>query len=282
MRWQHAKTAVITGAASGIGRALAVALAAEGWKVGIADVNLEEAGKTLQMVENSGGSGEVYMCDVSKLEDVQAMADHLYAAWGEVGLLVNNAAVGAVGYVGDIPVAQWQRVIATNLWGVIYGCHAFIPRMKKQGGGHIVNTASMMGLLTPAQGSPYNVAKAGVIGLSETLRAELAPFNIGVTVPCPASVNTNFLKDMSDAGEYMTDIFTTSFSKARVTPEQIARKIMEAVEKNRLYMLPHLSGKFFWLNKRMMPSTFSSAIAYLYKKGAGYPFMMFLAKRGLM
>jgi NAD(P)-dependent dehydrogenase (short-subunit alcohol dehydrogenase family) len=280
MDWPYAKTAVITGAASGIGRALAIEAARQGFSVGIVDIDLREAEGTLELVEQAGGSGEVFSCNVRELDEVKATADHFFDMWGEVGLLINNAGVLAFGHVGDIDMKEWQKVLETNLWGQIFGCHAFIPRMKEQGGGHIVNTASVVGIVPPPQQAPYTVSKAGIIGLSETIKTELAPFNIGITVLCPMSVNTNILKDSSDKGNYSRELYTVSFSQAKITPEQIAKKVMSAVEKNKLYLLPNLSGRLFWLSKRLLPSTFFKSLAYLYKKELAVPLLTQLAKRG--
>ena len=187
------KKVVITGAASGLGRALALALARKGCRIGIVDINLDGAEETLRMVERAGGSGETYELDVREVTDWGAMANHFFQCWGGVDVLVNNAGVVAVGHVGDIPIENWEWIFSINFWGMVYGCHTFIPRMKAQGGGHIVNVASAAGLLSLQELGPYNTTKAAVIALSETLRGELAPFKIGVTAVCPMFFNTHLL-----------------------------------------------------------------------------------------
>ena len=138
MKGKAVKTAVITGAAYGLGKAYALEWARSGWRIGLVDIAAEEAERTLDEVRRAGGSGEVYVCDVSSLEEVQAMADDVFSAWGEVGLLINNAGVFGAGSVGDVAMEDWRRIIAINFWGVVHGCHAFIPRMREQGFGHIV------------------------------------------------------------------------------------------------------------------------------------------------
>ena len=202
MNGGDSKSAVITGAASGIGRALAVAWARRGWKIGIADIDVEGAERTLGMVEQVGGMGDIFKCDVSNLDDVQAMADHFFAAWGKVDILVNNAGIAVMGFVGEVPLKEWQRVMDINLWGVIYGCHAFVPRMREQGGGNIVNLASSAGVVSMSEMGPYNTTKASVISLSETLRTELASDGIGVTVVCPMFIDTDILKTASYTTEW--------------------------------------------------------------------------------
>ena len=129
------KTAVITGAASGIGRGLALALAKEQCTILLADINEAGLKQTCEMVRQQGGKPEVFLCDVSKLDDVMRMADHCFHAWGKVDLLINNAGVASVGFMGDIPIKDWEWIVSINFWGVVYGCHAFVPRMKKQGSG---------------------------------------------------------------------------------------------------------------------------------------------------
>ena len=276
------KTAVITGAASGIGRAYALAWAKRRFKVGIADIDMEGAEQTLKQVERAGGSGEVYRCDVRKLEEVQQMADHFFEKWGKVGLLVNNAGVADVGMVGDVPIEDWERQIATNLWGYIYGCHTFIPRMKKQGAGHIVNTASSAGLITLRSMGPYNVAKAGIIALTETLKPELAPFNIGVTVVCPSFLRTNLLNTLSSTEKWIVDVADISMEGATVTADSLAEATVKAVDKNKLYVFPQIFAKITWIDKRMSPALFYNVFAFLNKKGWDEPLLKALGKRGMV
>jgi NAD(P)-dependent dehydrogenase (short-subunit alcohol dehydrogenase family) len=276
------KTAVITGAASGIGRAYAVAWAKRGFKIGIVDIDMEGAKQTLEMVEKAGSSGEVFSCNVRKLEEVQKTADHFFEKWGKVGLLVNNAGVADVGMVGDVPIEDWERQIETNLWGYIYGCHTFIPRMKKQGGGHIVNTASSAGMITLRSMGPYNVAKAGVIALTETLKPELAPFNIGVTVVCPSFLRTKLLDTSTHTENWIMEVADISMEGAKVTSDSLAEVTARAVERNKLYVFPQPFAKLTWINKRMAPGFFYNLFAFLNVKGWDEPLLKALGKRGMV
>jgi NAD(P)-dependent dehydrogenase (short-subunit alcohol dehydrogenase family) len=280
MNGEYSKTAVITGAALGIGRALAIAWAEHGWKVGLVDFNMKEAERTLEMVAKAGGSGETFRCDVRNPEEVQAAADHFFDAWGQVDLVMNNAGVGAAGEVADIPLEEWKRVIDTDLWGVIHGCRAFIPRMKEQGGGHIVNTASMAGVLSGAEMAPYNVSKAAVISLSETLKMELAPYNIGVTVICPMAVQTSVLETATYTDEFQKELAYVAMEQVKMPIEEFARKVTRAVERNRLYVVPHLTGKLLCLLKRFSPPSFYGAAAFLNKKSLLKPLFMYMARKG--
>jgi NAD(P)-dependent dehydrogenase (short-subunit alcohol dehydrogenase family) len=278
-----AKTAVITGAANGLGRACALALARRGWKICLADIEMEQAEQTLRLVEEAGGSGEAYRCNVRHHEEVQAMADHVFASWGKVDLLMNNAGVYGTGCVGNVPMEDWERIIDTNLWGVIYGCHSFVPRMREQAGGHIVNIASSAGIVSAPETGPYSVSKAGVISLSEALRAELASFGIGVTVVCPLFFNSHLFSTMSTMeGTVLTDLSLLSAENTRTTADDIAAMVIRAVEKDRLYLFPQLSSKVFWLNKRLMPAVFHGLLAFLYKHDLLGPVLMRPARWGML
>lgn len=279
MDWKFPKTAVITGAASGIGRALAIELARHGFKVGVADVDTAGADQTLSMVNSAGGTGDVFRCDVRDPEEVQKMADYFFSAWGEVGLLVNNAGIMAAGCVEEIPLEEWKKVIDTDLWGPIHGCRAFLPKMKTQKSGHILITASMAGIVPPVDEAPYNVAKAGVISLGETLKIELAPFNIGVTLLNPMGVNTNVVKN-SYTNPEVEKLWEISFASTRLTPEMIAKKTITAVRKNRLYLYPHFPGKVLAFQKGVFPKTFFRQMAYLHRKGWLKPMLRQMAQRG--
>jgi len=283
METSSAKNAVITGAAYGLGKACALALARRGWRIGLVDIEVEEAEKTLREVEGAGGSGEVYRCDVRRHEEVLAVADHFFSQWGRVDLLVNNAGVYGTACVDDVSMEDWERIIDTDLWGVIYGCDAFIPRMKRQGGGHIVNIASSAGIVCAPETAPYSVAKAGVISLSEALRVELAPSGIGVTVVCPLFFQSHLFSTMSASDTtILKDISLTAAANARMNTDDIAAMILRAVERNRLYVLPQFSSKLFWRFKRLMPAAFYGQTSFLYKHGLVKPVFTQLAKRGML
>lgn len=276
------KTAVITGAGSGIGRAMALAWARDGFKVGITDINIDGARETLEMVRRAGSDGDAMLCDVRSIEDVQAVADYFFETWGKVGILVNNAGVADAGYVGDIPLENWERTINTSLWGTIYGCHAFVPRMKVQGAGYIVNTASAAGLMNMPEMAPYNVVKAGIISLSETLRVELASHGIGVTVLCPSFIRTNLCDTVTCTDEWQTEFVDALFRYARVTPEEVADCTLKAVKKKRMYVVPQFTPKWGWRLKRLNPGAFTAGFSAAYNAPFGKPVAMFFARRGMI
>jgi len=286
---RYVKTVAITGAASGLGRAFALAWAAEDFHIGILDIDMEGAGETLQLVEEAGASGQVLRCDVSDYTEVKAAADHLSSLWGGVGVLVNNAGVGGGGAVEEIPLRDWEKVIGIDLWGVINGCRAFIPKMKESGGGHIVNVSSLAGLISAPRFAPYNVSKAAVVALTQTLKTELAASRIGVTVVCPPVVKTDILENTLEmAGEIDYDIngemelLRTAMRASRITPEDIAAMTLKAVERNRLYVIPGLPLRLSWLNARLAPALFYGLSAQLAARGLHEPVYRFLASRGWM
>lgn len=285
----HPKTAVITGAGSGIGRALALALAARGYKVGLVDVDQPAALETLEMISRSGGSGEAYCCDVTDCAAVQAMADHFFDTWGEVGLLFNNAGIGAGGYIGETCLEDWEKVMRTNFFGVVYGCQAFVGRMKAQGAGHIVNTASMAGLFAIPGFAPYNSSKSAVVALTETLRVELAPHNIGASVLCPSMIATNIIDNslkVVNAGGYEDsswgfELINTGMAQTKVGAADVARMVLDAVDKDRLFIVTRLSARLAWLHARLSPELYYRMVSYLHKKGLARGIFMWLARKGL-
>lgn len=276
------KRAVITGAASGLGRELALALAAEGWTIGIGDRNVDGAKDTLAMVERAGGSGDTFLLDTCDPQQVKEMAGYFWDKWDGIDLLVNNAGIVAAGFVGEIPLEEWRRAVDTNFLGMLYGCHEFIPRMKARGGGYIVNVASLAGIASLQEMAPYNTTKAAIISLSETLRGELAPHNIGVTVACPSFFKTNLLDDATFTDEWEPDFAHACFDNARMDSSQIAERIIKGIKRRKLYVVPQPQAKLIWLMKRFTPTLFHVNMAVANKAGLAKPLVMWMARHGLI
>ncbi|MDT8272636.1 MAG: SDR family NAD(P)-dependent oxidoreductase, partial [Desulfomonilia bacterium] len=169
-----------------------------------------------------------------------------------------------------------------NMWGMIYGCHAFLPHMKRAMKGHIISIASAAGIVSLPEMACYNVSKAAVISLSETLRGELAPYNIGVSVVCPSFFNTNLLMDFRYCDEFQCTFAHTTLEYARVTSEQIAQRIVKAYEKNELYVIPHASIKMQWLFKRLSPERYYAYQAKLNSWNLFRPLLLGIARLGLI
>src|SRR5262245_42780676 len=253
MQELRGKCAVVTGAASGIGRAMADAFANEGMCVVLADIEsgaLEEAAAALR---GRGARVLAVPTDVSQAEQVQALADRAVAAFGRVDVVCNNAGVALSGSTWEHTLADWQWLLGVNLWGVIHGVRTFVPLMLQQGGeGHIVNTGSVSGLTSAPFMSVYNVSKHAVVTLSETLHKELETMGaqVKVSVLCPGFVDTRILESDRNRpaglqnptprtqhpslGEMARAALATGMPPARV-----AAQVVDAIKHERFYVLTH-------------------------------------------
>jgi NAD(P)-dependent dehydrogenase (short-subunit alcohol dehydrogenase family) len=202
------RVAVVTGAASGIGLALAERFAAEGMKVVMADIEAGALATASEALRRHAATVLAIRVDVSRPEDVERLADETYRAFGAAHVVCNNAGVGVIGAVHEHTLEDWQWVINVNLWGVIHGVRAFLPRMLAGGDeGHFVNTASIAGLTTSAFMSVYDVTKHGVVALSESMYKELTTTGapIGVSVVCPGLINTNIMRSSRNRPESLAE-----------------------------------------------------------------------------
>ncbi|UAL10190.1 SDR family NAD(P)-dependent oxidoreductase [Caulobacter segnis] len=231
------KVAVITGAASGIGLALALEAARRGMDVALGDIGEEGLAKAKEAVEALGVRAVAIRTDVSKLVDVQALHDGAALALGDPWLVINNAGITKLALTWDHTEADWKRMFDINVGGVINGLLAFLPGLRARGEGHIVNTASAAGLLTIPAASAYVASKHAVVGLSETLYRELiaSRSGVGASVLCPALVKTNILGAAAPAGGKASEIN----SPHALEPEEVARQVFEAVAAKRFWILTH-------------------------------------------
>lgn len=192
-------------------------------------------------------------CDVAKREDVEKLAKDSEKILGSVDFLANNAGVAVGGPVGGVPLADWEWIVGINMWGVIYGCHYFLPKMKERGRGHILNVASIAAFASAAEMAPYNMTKASVVAMSETLASELNGTGVGCTVLCPYFFKTNIAKNARSHAQMGTNVIEKIMAKTPVQAEQVAEKAISACEKNTLYVFPHTEAKTInWL-KRSVP-----------------------------
>jgi NAD(P)-dependent dehydrogenase (short-subunit alcohol dehydrogenase family) len=252
--------AVVTGAASGIGAALASAFAAAGGRVVLADVErsaLEQAGDRLRAI---GAEVLTVVTDVADADAVNRLADSTVEHFGRVDVLCNNAGVSTFNRLIDQTLADWRWVLGVNLWGVVHGVHAFLPVMRRQGTpAHIVNTASIAGLWSGVSFiGPYAVSKVGVVSLSETLQAELRSENvpIGVSVLCPSSVDTNVMEGERNRPEtFGSEHRTETAEQVRVmirdglsgddgkSPDAVAAMTLDAIRRDRFWIITHASAR---------------------------------------
>jgi NAD(P)-dependent dehydrogenase (short-subunit alcohol dehydrogenase family) len=243
----------ITGGASGLGRALAEAYARDGARVCIGDINAARCAETLAALTAMGATAHALTCDVTQESDLRAAADWLQANWGGVDLVFNNAGVADAGGIDEMPLADWAWMIDINLLGVVRGCKTFVPMMKAQGSGHIVNVASMAGLIHPPNMSAYNATKAAVVALSETLQAELHAHGIGVHVVCPAFFRTNLAESVRTGNADMARMTAKLINKSPIGADEIAAAVKTAVARGDFHVLTHPREKRIWLFKRAVP-----------------------------
>ena len=240
------KVAVVTGAASGIGRSLAHRLAAEGMRVVMADIEepaLADAASSMP----AGSTFVTTPCDVASGAQIEALRDTAIEAFGAVHLVCNNAGVGGGGPMSAIDIDAWKWVIDVDLWSVIHGVRVFLPLLVEQGEGHIVNTASVAGLFAAPYMGPYNVAKYGVVALSETLFSELAAERspVGVSVLCPSWVRTNIATSVrnrpgvsSDEVDALGEI-VQGFISQGIDPDEVAGRVVDAVRARQFWIITH-------------------------------------------
>ncbi|OBK21754.1 short-chain dehydrogenase [Mycobacterium asiaticum] len=256
--------AVVTGAGSGIGAAFAIELARRGGAVVCSDINEAAAQQTADAIIESGAKAIAVRCDVSQFEDVVALAEQAQAWFGAPPtLVINNAGVGSGGApIGEVSLEDWQWTLGVNLWGPIHGCQVFTPILREAGPSHaprgIINVASAAAFGAAPRMAAYNVSKAGVLSLSETLAAELSGTAIRVTVLCPTFVKTNIVESgriSTDTGELAAKLMSWTGYSA----EKVARVCLDAHDRGDLYCLPQLEAKLGWNIKRLAPGAYTRA-----------------------
>lgn len=254
--------AVVTGAGSGIGRAFALELALRGAKVVCSDINSESAQETVDLIRQKAGSAWPATCDVSQREQVEALAATAARHFGSpTTLIVNNAGIGVGGRsIEELSEDDWKLTIDINLWGVIHGCRVFLPAMKAIGHGGVINVASAASFAAAPFMGPYNVSKAGVLSLSETLAAEVAGTDIRIAVLCPSFVKTNIITN-GRIPAATSGTASRLMASTGVSAESVVHKTLKALDRGQLYVVPQLDARAIWWIKRMAPA--------MYTRGAG-------------
>ena len=245
------KNGFITGAASGIGRSFALALAKRGMHLFLTDINMEGLENVRKEVDEEGIKVFISKCDVSKYKDFEKASNDFYNKLGDVDLLINNAGISLGSDMLNIDLKVWKKVIDTNLWSIIHSLKAFLPRMVKRGSGHIANVASGAGILGSAEPLPYIASKFGVVGLSETFFARLKNLGINVSVIVPAWVKTNIIvidtdkiqyppKLLKDFGkEKLDEVYNSlmdAIAEGAISSDEAVEKYLEGIEKDQLYV----------------------------------------------
>jgi NAD(P)-dependent dehydrogenase (short-subunit alcohol dehydrogenase family) len=248
------RTAVVTGAGSGIGRALALAFAAEGMRVAVADLEEGALRETASLLESDHRAADVLaqVCDVSRAVDVDAFANAVFDRWGQVHVVCNNAGVFVGGLIWDRPAADFEFVLGANLWGILHGIRAFVPRMLAQGTeGHIVNTSSVAGVLGAPFEAPYSVSKFAAFAATESLAHDLEAVGakLKASVLCPGIVATNIVTsdrnrpeglrtEFTDDQKFVTEYLGQVVAEG-MPPAEVAQMVLAAIRGEEFLILTH-------------------------------------------
>jgi NAD(P)-dependent dehydrogenase (short-subunit alcohol dehydrogenase family) len=260
MREFKGKTAFVTGGASGIGLAMAKAFAENGMNVMLADVEQNALDSALKDLNQYGNHVRGVACDVADADSVERAAQATFEAFGNVHILCNNAGVAAGSGIDSVSIESWRWVVDVNLMGVVYGVRSFLPHMRAHGeGGHIVNTASMAGMVSDMGFSPYAATKFAVVAMSEGLRPQIQPFGIGVSVLCPFFVRTKIgdagrnrqqrygqmpTPDPGSPAAAMVEEIRKQIA-AGLDPADVAARVLAAIENEELYIFTHPNMREF-------------------------------------
>ena len=259
------KVAVITGAASGIGRCLAIGLWAKGCHLALVD--LDQQGLTRLESELRASSEEgrvsVHVANVADKSRMKCLAEQVVETHTHVHLLINNAGIGYEAAFPQTSLETWEHVMGVNLWGVIYGCHFFMPHLAKVDRAHIVNLSSLLGTVGMAGQSAYCATKYAVRGLSESLWEELRDTSIGLTVVHPGSIATNIMKTSDGDDQQLMERIAAWYDKNAMRPEKAARQIIAAIEKGKPRLMVTPEAYFADYVKRLLPVAGNKAICDL-------------------
>ena len=253
------KRAFITGAASGLGKALSLELAQEGWTIGMSDINMEQLATATTEVLALGGKPLTFHLDVSDKIEYKEVAISFLEQAGGIDLLFNNAGVGDGGAFEEYALENYDWMTGINQLGVVYGCYYFIPTMKKQKSGHILNTASAAAIgCAPTMGA-YNMTKAAVVAISETLYGELMSFNIKVSCIQPTYFKTNVIQ-YARGGALVKKATQMFIDRSGLEAVDVAKEILTRAGKNELYIILPKAAHKMWLMKRLAPVWFRKKV----------------------
>ncbi|MBL0162602.1 MAG: SDR family oxidoreductase [Xanthomonadales bacterium] len=250
---ESSRRVLITGAGSGLGRALAFRYAEAGWRVACADIRLDRAEETVALITGFGIGAMALRVDVGDDDSFEELRDMVLAAWDGVDLVINNAGVSAGGSVLNASMDDWHWMLNINLLGVVRGCRMFGPVLIEQGGGHIVNIASFAALAGGPGMATYATAKAGVVTVSEGLRADLDGSNVKVSVVCPSFFQTNLLEGFRAPDSSSLKMATALMRGAKESAADIAEAIYKGVERGEFLILPSAVVRKGWRLKRWFP-----------------------------
>lgn len=245
--------ALITGAGSGLGRALAHRYARAGHDIAVVDLDRARAEAVVAELAAHGGAHFALVADVGDDAAVESLRDSVRAHWDCFDLLFNNAGVATAGSVADSSLDDWRWVTNIDLLGVVRGMKAFAPMFQQQRRGHVLSTASFAGLAGAPNIASYGVAKAGVVALSEALRAEMEPFGVRVSVICPSFFKTNLMDSARCADAKFSGVATRLMERARESADDIADYVFRAQQRGRFLIIPTAQERMHWRLKRWFP-----------------------------
>ena len=248
--------AVVTGAGSGIGQALALQLANKGCHLALADISRKGLQDTKKRIDNPDVTVSLHVVDVSSAEAMEGLAQAVVSKHGRVNLLFNNAGITYAKSFEGHSLADWERIIGINIWGMIYGCHFFLPHLKEQAGkAHIVNLSSMVAFMGPPEQTSYSATKSAVKGFSESLWAELHGEGVGVTVVHPGAIRTNIMAAALESAEDQDAFARTQalVDRMAMPVDKAAKKILKAVRQDRMRVVVGTDAAFFENAKRALP-----------------------------
>lgn len=259
------KRAFITGAATGLGHALAQALAKDGWVLGLFDRNVERLAKVEADFSDTAIPALAYPGDVTQSDELTVAVNSFAATYDGLDVMVNNAGVAAVGPLMEVPLDDWRWIIDINIMGVVHGCRAVLPHLQRNGSGLIINVASAAAFVSPGGMAPYNMSKAAVLSLSETLAAELQDSGTQVSVVMPTYFESSLLDSFrgpKDLHERATELMKTS----GYTAAEIAQRVLQRAGRGEIHIVLPNSARNLWRMKRWLPARFIARVARTYQR----------------
>lgn len=258
------KLAVITGAASGIGRATAIELARRSVRVAVTDVNRDGLAETEALIKAAGGEVTNYLLDVADRDAFHAFAQEIEETQGGADIVINNAGVAQIARVEDLTYDDFEWVMNIDFWGMVYGTKAFLPQLQAKGSGHIVNVSSLFGLLAVPSQAAYNSAKFAIRGFTEALRHEMRGTEIRISCVHPGGIKTNIVRNarfLQSTQATEREEAVTGFDRiARTTPERAGIVIVDGIEKNRERILIGMDAKIIDVLQRLMPASYGKLL----------------------
>ncbi|MEE8463312.1 MAG: SDR family oxidoreductase [Gammaproteobacteria bacterium] len=249
-----ARRVLITGAASGLGKSLALRFAADGWRVAVCDLDEDRLSQTAEEIDRAGGTCMHLRADVTSEQDIEQLAESVSDHWGGLDVLVNNAGIAIAGRTDETSMEEWRRIFEVNFFGVLRTTQAMLPLIAQ--GGHIINVASFAGIAAAPGLAAYNTTKAAVISFSESLRAELVDREIGVSVACPAFFKTRLMETSGAPHDKTRAMVERVMERSKITADDVAEQVFASVRTRQFMLIPHVDARWYWRWKRFFPELY--------------------------